>query len=182
MASKQKKPTMKKDAGEKNSRPGTANRGPTKLSAKETAAKLEQLTTDNEELESRVENLTKEKRELKKRLDSLATTLVEDAEIKGYEFQKDDTSLSPNELTNDTLLDIINFLAHRRDKKKKGPVENRIEELETRITHLNMELAKMLKVRLKLENGLDDIQNCGSLEEAKSKARFMMFEAGNILS
>ena len=56
-------------------------------------------------------------------------------------------------------------------------METRVEELETRITHLNMELSKMLELRINLENGLEDIQNCDNLFDAQNRARFLLYEA-----
>ncbi|KAK3093478.1 hypothetical protein FSP39_016242 [Pinctada imbricata] len=178
MASKQKKASMKKDVSEKSPRPSTGNRAhppSSKQLLKESAAKIEQLTNENEEMVQKIDSLSRENKDLRKNLDSLATTLLEDAQIKGYGFPRDNISI--NDLAIEDLLDIVNFLAHRRDKKKNGPVENRIEELETRITHLNMELAKMLKTRLRLESGLEDILESHNLDTAKTKARFMLYEA-----
>ncbi|CAL1533207.1 unnamed protein product [Lymnaea stagnalis] len=54
--------------------------------------------------------------------------------------------------------------------------ELRLEELETRITQLNNELAKLLKLKLKIENELKDMERMYSVEDLKVQAKRMWYD------
>ncbi|XP_069118495.1 uncharacterized protein [Argopecten irradians] len=178
MASKPKKaPGMKKDGGEKrpnSSRGQSFPRGSISVSKSKQAVEI--LTKENDELQERVAELSTRNKQLQDHWLTLTTKLVEDAKSKGFQLREEDQNLG--EVSLETLLDLINSLAHKQEVKKptKGSLEARIEELETRTTQMNMNLVKLLQAKMNLEAGLEDIQQCCTLEDAKHKARFLLFE------
>ncbi|OWF45674.1 uncharacterized protein LOC110456737 [Mizuhopecten yessoensis] len=184
MASKPKKSAMKKDGGEKGTRPASS-RGPSfprsgSISMGKSKQAVEILTKENEELQGQVEALTTKSKLFQDNWITLTTKLVQDAKTKGFQLGEEDQRKALEELSVDVLLDLINSLAHKqilqKQKANKGSVEARIEELETRITQMNMNLVKLLQAKMNLEAGLDAIQQCASLDDAKHKARFLLFE------
>ncbi|GFS11606.1 hypothetical protein ElyMa_003090700 [Elysia marginata] len=54
--------------------------------------------------------------------------------------------------------------------------EVRLEELETRITQLNGELAKLLRLKLKLEAGLRDMDGMTSVEDLKVQGKRLWYD------
>nr|XP_022330234.1 nuclear distribution protein nudE-like 1 [Crassostrea virginica]XP_022330235.1 nuclear distribution protein nudE-like 1 [Crassostrea virginica]XP_022330236.1 nuclear distribution protein nudE-like 1 [Crassostrea virginica]XP_022330238.1 nuclear distribution protein nudE-like 1 [Crassostrea virginica]XP_022330239.1 nuclear distribution protein nudE-like 1 [Crassostrea virginica] len=171
MASKQKKSSMKKET--------RSNSAKTSASLKEQLIqkeKLEELTTQNEDLQKTVQKCKEENGALKEKVEYLSKKIMEYGQSKGYQLPVVENSKSPLDLSKENLNQILDFITNGDKRKKKGPVELRVEELETRITHLNMELAKMVQLRLSLENGLEDIEFCETLVDAKTKARFLLYE------
>lgn len=171
MASKQKKSSMKKET--------RSNSAKTSASLKEQLIqkeKLEELTIQNEDLQKTVQKCKEENGALKEKVEYLSKKIVEYGQSKGYQLPVVENSKSPLDLSKENLNQILDFITNGDKRKKKGPVELRVEELETRITHLNMELAKMVQLRLSLENGLEDIEFCETLVDAKTKARFLLYE------
>uniref|UniRef100_A0A2C9LA31 Death domain-containing protein n=1 Tax=Biomphalaria glabrata TaxID=6526 RepID=A0A2C9LA31_BIOGL len=57
--------------------------------------------------------------------------------------------------------------------------ELQIEELETRVTQLNSELAKLIKLKLKLENGLKDMDRMYTVEDLKVQAKRLWYDCCN---
>ena len=55
-------------------------------------------------------------------------------------------------------------------------VQVRLEELETRITQLNGELAKLLRLKLKVEAGLRDMERMGSVEDLKVQGKRLWYD------
>ncbi|XP_033735406.1 uncharacterized protein LOC117323955 [Pecten maximus] len=182
MASKPKKPGMKKDGGEKrpNSSRGQSFPRSGSISVSKSKQAVEILTRENEDLQEQVTQLTAKNTKLQDSWLLLTTKLVEDAKSKGFALGEEDQKKELGEVSVEALLDLLNSLAHKQDVKKqkpaKGSVEARVEELETRTTQMNMNLVKLLQAKMNLESGLEEIQQCGSLEDAKHKARFLLFE------
>lgn len=110
----------------------------------------------------------------------LLNKIIDDAKAKGFDLEKEHQGQPCFDVPIDSVLKLLNNLAYKQEvvkKRKRGSVESRVEELETRITHLNMEVAKLIQLRLTLEHGLEDIQDSNSLKDIKEKARFLLFEA-----
>jgi SMC interacting uncharacterized protein involved in chromosome segregation len=177
MASKQKKSSMKKET--------RSNSAKLSASLKEqfiNKEKLEELTSENEELQKTIQRYKEENSQLRDKVEYLATKITEYGKSKGYELSDAEKLKLPLNVSVENLNKILDLITNGDKRKKKGPVEVRVEELETRITHLNMELAKMVQLRLTLENGLEDIEFCETLVDAKTKARFLLYELSKSLS
>lgn len=138
--------------------------------------KLEDLTNQNEKLQKTIQTYKEENGQLRDKVEYLGKKIVEYGQSKGYKLLEEENSKLPFNVSVENLNKILDFIINGDKRKKKGPVELRVEELETRITHLNMELAKMVQLRLSLENGLEDIEFCETLVDAKTKARFLLYE------
>ncbi|KAH9518369.1 hypothetical protein Btru_016547 [Bulinus truncatus] len=54
--------------------------------------------------------------------------------------------------------------------------ELQLEELETRVTQLNNELAKLIKLKIKLENGLKDMERMYAVEDLKVQAKRLWYD------
>ena len=54
--------------------------------------------------------------------------------------------------------------------------ETRIEELETRVTQLNVELARLLKLKLKVENGLKDMEEMYTVEDLRVQGKRLWYD------
>ena len=52
----------------------------------------------------------------------------------------------------------------------------RLEELETRITQLNGELAKLLRLKLKVESGLRDMEQMSSVEDLRVQGKRLWYD------
>ena len=135
------------------------DKGPTK----------EELMHANTELSREVENLTTENQLLKSTIGAVIDKLIENAKIKGVKVSRDVENPNVSEVSADSLVSLTEKLT--AEKRKSDTMEFRVEELETRITHLNTELAKLLRTRVNVENGLDELlTNCQTFEESKRKA------------
>ncbi|XP_076096956.1 uncharacterized protein LOC143067522 [Mytilus galloprovincialis] len=187
MASQPKKSAMKKESGEKGdkSRPASS-----KLTKRESSAKIvnsntnglfskskqDQILKDNSELQAEVKSLKSRNLELMERLRLITTDIVEHSKSKGYKYSSSTQNMDVLDLPIGNISELIEFLTHGKDPRNRASIETRVEELETRITHLNMELAKMLELRINYEHGLDAIQNCNNLFDAQNRARFLLYE------
>lgn len=172
MASKQKKSSMKKETRSNSAKISASLKE--QLISKE---KLEELTNQNEKLQKTIQTYKEENGQLRDKVEYLSKKIVEYGQSKGYKSMSEvENSKMPLNVSVENLNQILDFITNGDKRKKKGPVELRVEELETRITHLNMELAKMVQLRLSLENGLEDIEFCETLVDAKTKARFLLYE------
>lgn len=169
--------TGKKDLGSKmdsrSSSPTSVSSSKPGHKSKDKGPSKAELEKANSELCREVEELNKENQTLKGTLTAVIDKLIENAKIKGVAV--------PAEVETPLVTDIpVECLTTFTDKltaesHKSNTMEYRVEELETRITHLNMELAKLLRSRLDLENGLDEIVcDCGSVDEVKVKAKGLL--------
>ncbi|KAH3853379.1 hypothetical protein DPMN_095901 [Dreissena polymorpha] len=135
------------------------DKGPTK----------EELIQANTELSREVENLTTENQLLKSTIGAVIDKLIENAKIKGVKVSRDVENPNVSEVSADSLVSLTEKLT--AEKRKSDTMEFRVEELETRITHLNTELAKLIRTRVNVENELDELlTNCHTFEESKKKA------------
>ncbi|KAL4237322.1 hypothetical protein ACF0H5_002040 [Mactra antiquata] len=175
--------TMKKDNSNNMDRNGSrasspssvtsskaSQRGKDKNKEKDKGPTREELTEANAELCREVEELNEENQKLKFTVSAVIDKLIENAKIKGVKPPK---QVENPDVTSIPLDSLINFTEKvTAESRKSDTMEYRVEELETRITHLNMELAKLLRTRVHVENGLDYLLNdCDSLDEMKSKAQ-----------
>lgn len=129
----------------------------------------------NEELSVEIAKLTAENQQLKASFGTVLDRLIENAKMRDVTIPHDVENAHLTDIHLDTLGGFIESLT--AEAPQGNSMENRVEELETRITHLNGELAKLLRIRMTVENGLDEILNdCDSVEKVKVKARDLLRE------
>ena len=189
MASSVSRGTMKKDGSNKSERPGAgvASSRPSSgssASSKTSTSKSnshkpkgpskEELKKANEELYKEVEKLNGENQILKSTVTAIIDKLIENSKVKGIDIPEEIYTANVCEIPSNSLVDLTEQLT--AEEPKSHTVEGRIEELETRITHLNMELAKLLRTRINLENGLDELIESPNLDTAKLKAKELITE------
>ena len=170
--SRKKKPGSMESKG--NSRPSSASslassKASSSHSKKEKGPTKDELIKANTELSQEVETLGEQNQHLKGLITSVIDKLTENAKIKGVKVPS--VIMNPNvvEIQAESLVTLTEQVT--AESHKSNSLEFRVEELETRITHLNMELAKLLQTRMTIENGLDEIvNNTENIEDIKTKA------------
>lgn len=160
------------------SRPSSASSVSSKASSqknkehkqKEKGPSKDELIQANSELCREVESLNEENQLLKSTVTAVIDKLIENAKIKGIKIPKEIENPDVTEIPAESLVMLTEKMT--AESHKSNTMEYRVEELETRITHLNTELAKLLRTRVNVENGLDEILNdCDNIDDIKIKAK-----------
>ncbi|XP_046557944.1 uncharacterized protein LOC124267114 [Haliotis rubra] len=141
---------------------------------------LDDLNKESSQLREQVITLQTENEEMKEKLRILTLRLVEAGKQRGSEMDFD-TNCDILEIPLLELLAVIADLNGNEVKtgshQLKDFDENRLEELETRVTLLNTELAKLFKLKLKVENGLQNMDRCQDVGELRKKAKYLWYES-----
>lgn len=159
------------------SRKGSAKKGKGKEKKKTPKQIIKELTEQNEQLTIQLDTQSKECAEMKEKIDIVTKKLVQSVDKKEFGISQE-TNLSA--LTADVLLDIIDKLVVKR-RIYTVSVEQRVDDVESRLTAISMDLAKMTKKTLALETGLDDIANCDSIEKVRDKIYELQLITGKAL-
>ena len=167
----EKKETMKAKA---NLRPTSAARSI--KSASSLKSQLEVLSKENKELKLTLEQSEEENKLLKEKLRGLTFEII-DSSNKGEKQFEIDPNKDILDISLDELKSMITMHSRSRGKVKSSQFETRIEEVETRITLLSGELGKLVKLKLKVQNGLQSINSCLDVEDAKKQARQLWVES-----
>lgn len=148
---------------------------------KEKGPTKDELVQANAELCREVEILNEENQKLKSIVSAVIDKLIENAKIKGV---KPPRQVENPDVTTIPLDSLVNFTDKMTaESRKNDTMEYRVEELETRVTHLNMELAKLLRTRVNVESGLDELLNdCDSVEKMKLKTQDLIREMSKYFS
>lgn len=132
-----------------------------------------------------LDRVTKERDELSKKLDA---ALTDNAKLKNSlcnvtKKVMDITNPTPfltgsekdpSEVSEQEVIEMIDRLI---PVEKNESLESRIEELETRITLLNGELGKLLKLKLNLEAGLKQLGSCTDLDTMRQTVRHLWLQS-----
>ncbi len=149
-----------------------------KGSAKTPKKQIAELTEQNNLLTEELNALRAENDTLKVKLDTMIQKMLEG--IKKKEFNLKD-GVNAMEIPLDTLIQIIGKLIVKR-KLQEMSVEARVEELETRVTQMSMDIAKMTKKTVAYETGLQDILNCYHLDDVRDRVYQLQLIAGKPVS
>ena len=186
MASIHSRSSMKKDASNKLERPSSGSSVSSKTSTSKSSSHKhekhdkpkgptkEELKKVNAELYREIEVLTAENQVLKATVSAVIDKLIENAKIKGVDIAKEIYNPNVSEIPTESIVDLTEKTT--AEQPRSHTMEGRVEELETRITHLNMELAKLLRTRINIENGLDELIEKDDLSAAKVKAKELKME------
>ncbi|KAL5009162.1 hypothetical protein ScPMuIL_014743 [Solemya velum] len=136
--------------------------------------KKDELVRLNNDLQKQVNAITIQNQQMREKLTALANIISESARIKGLEpivAVKESV-----DIPTDRLVGWLGAMLQEGEKSVENPVESRVEELETRTTYLTTEVAKLVQLLLRVENGLEGIENTERLEDAHQKARLLLYE------
>ena len=156
------------------SRPGSrkGKKGSAKLTPKQQIAKL---TEQNEALTLNLDLLRTQAEELTIKVEAMSKLLVDSIKDKkefGITSQTDIMQIST-----ETLVAMISKLVVKKQLQEMS-VEARVEELETRVTQMSMDIAKMTKKTMAYENGLEDLAKFNDIEDVKDKVYQLQLIAG----
>lgn len=158
------------------SRPKSGSKkGAKKLTPKQQIA---QLTDQNSQLTQELETLRSAHEQTTLRLTQLVSKMIGGVDLKQFHI-RDPTNVQ--ELGTDILLQMIESLIVKKRMYDKS-VESRVEEVETRLTQMSMDLARSTKKTLAYEQGLEDLLQCPSLHEVQDKVYQLQLIAGMYMS
>ena len=159
---------MSRPQSSKGSKKG--KRGSAKTPKKQIAELTEQNTLLTEELNS----LRNENDILKIKIETTIGRMLEVLPKKQFGI-KDDTKYS--EIPLDTLSTMMDKLIVKK-KLQDVSVEARVEELETRVTQMSMDIAKMTKKTIAYENGLHDLLKTKDIDDVYDRVYQLQLIAG----
>ena len=84
-------------------------------------------------------------------------------------------------LSIDCLVELLSRIYKLRDKLMQDKLEQRIEELETRISQQNVQIADLLRLTLTYQAGLEELNGCNTMYMVKSRleeVRRKVFDTG----
>ncbi|ESO92040.1 hypothetical protein LOTGIDRAFT_233305 [Lottia gigantea] len=138
--------------------------------------KEEELTKENQRLKVTIDYMQDENTKLKEKLEKIADRLINNVDKSEYNFKvyKSLSDISVEEFTA-----MISDITSKKEKKGEHYLESRIEEVETRLTQMSGEFAKLIQLKMRLENGLEDIENCYCIETTRQKARSLKTHSAN---
>lgn len=154
--------------------------GKKKEKPKNPKVQIKELTDQNAQLTEELHMCKNEAEDMKSKITSVNQKILSglDPETLKKSFEitpSTDPLLIPTDSLNGVLDKII------VKKKEYGEsVEIRLEELESRVTDLNVSLAKSSKKAAAYETAFSDLIRCNDLEQLKDKICHLQFVAGNI--
>lgn len=135
---------------------------------------VKELTEQNAELMKQLDENRENLKMCEDKLSFLTVTLLRNIDPRDFGVRPDaDPLLVPTK----ALEQMVSSLSAKK-KVREVSVEARIEELETRVTQMNSEMAKMCKKSIAYENGLHDLLSSTNLDEVKDKIYDLQFIAG----
>ena len=152
------------------SRKGSGKKSPAKTPKKIIA----ELTEQNDQLTLELNTLKEETVKQQEKLDLLTKKVV--GAITKKEFGITDAT-DLRQLSIDTLMEMLSKLVVRK-RLQDVSVEARVEDLETRVTEMSLDIAKMTKKTLAYETGLEDIAAADKLEEVRDRVYELQLIAG----
>ena len=144
-------------------------------SAKTPKKQIAELTEQNNLLTEELNSLRNEGDTLKVKLDTLVGKMFEVLPKKEFGI-KDTTKYADIPL--ETLIQMMGKLIVKM-RLQEMSVEARVEELETRVTQMSMDIAKMTKKTMAYENGLHDLVKCENIDDTHDRVYQLQVIAGN---
>lgn len=160
---------MSRPASSKGSKKG--KRG----SAKTPKKQIAELTEQNNSLTNELNSMRNENDTLKIKLETMVMKMLEVLPKKAFQIKE---NMNYTEVPLDTLVEMMGKLIVKK-KLQEMSVEARIEELETRVTQMSMDIAKMTKKTMAYENGLQDLLKMNDLNEVHDQVYHLQLIAGN---
>ena len=157
----------------KMSRPQSSKKGK-RGSAKTPKKQIAEITEQNNLLTEELNSIRNEKDMLKIKIETTIGRMLEVLPRKQFGI-KDDTKYSDIPL--DTLSAMMGKLIVKK-KLQELSVEARVEELETRVTQMSMDIAKMTKKTIAYENGLQDLLKTKDIDDVYDRVYQLQLIAG----
>lgn len=132
---------------------------------------LDKVTKERDDLSKRLEEAHKEVEILKSKLCVVTEKVINS--VKPCNFAVD----KGQDLANIPEQDIVHLIETFSLREKNRPLEERIEELETRITLVDTELGKMLHLKSSIEEALYNLSSCRDLEVLQQGVRRLWFQS-----
>ncbi|XP_064603786.1 uncharacterized protein LOC135469174 [Liolophura sinensis] len=167
------------------SRAAQASSAARKHSAK---SQIEELKLENQALKEKLEQETKAKQQIMDTLQSLATRILEyvdtdelrshidsdvNSEADNHNHLSSDVDYS--ELPASKLLHMFTVLLEDKFGEDSDHMVTRLEELETRVTEQAQDIAEQVLLRMKLQHGLDELEQCKTIHDVQEKIYEMKF-------
>ncbi|XP_064623304.1 uncharacterized protein LOC135485339 isoform X2 [Lineus longissimus] len=146
---------MSKKASASHSVPKAGRGGVSPLRTKK---QQEEMLLENKILTEKVEVLTKQTDDMKNKLELIMTKIVDYSNKEDYEITEDTYIL---DIETSDILEMISKIVS--GDHGKDTLETRVEELETRVTHQNCQVARLTQHIFMLEDGLRSIRQCRDL-------------------
>ncbi|KAK7103703.1 centrosomal protein of 128 kDa-like [Littorina saxatilis] len=132
---------------------------------------LDRVTKERDDLKKKLDASLKHMTELKRTIRNIAKKAMDVANPTPFltGSEKD-----PSDMTEEEVIEMIGKLV---PAEKNESFESRIEELETRITLLSGELGKLFKLKLNLEDGLNELSSCQDLNTMRDTVKQLRYQS-----
>lgn len=144
-----------------------------KAMAKAKKAHMAELTTENAMLKEEKEELLKSNEETKSKLEAISKKILDNIDRTEYSLPE---GIEPLQIKIDVLEDMLTKIITKQMVKKKKSLAERIEELETRVTEQNEQIARHLRARSRYETCLSDILRCNDFNAIRAKVEITRLE------
>ncbi|KAK6181549.1 hypothetical protein SNE40_009380 [Patella caerulea] len=134
-----------------------------------------EVVKDNSHLKKTIDILKAENLTMKHKLDRVIERLVSYVDEDDYDFS---SCVSYLDISLEDMLAMISDITSTKDSNRQEHyLETRIEEVETRITQISTEFAKLVQLKLRMENGLNEIKGCQRIDEIKQIAASLSYDS-----
>jgi hypothetical protein len=132
---------------------------------------FDQTTKERDELKKNFEAAQKENAKLRWRIYEITKKVMDTANPTPFRTGKEK---DPGDVSEVELFDMLDTLV---PIEHNVSLEARLEELETRITLLNGEVGKLLKLKMSMENSLRGLDTCRDLEDMRRTVRTLWLQS-----
>lgn len=140
---------------------------------------IKELTEQNEQLTLELDTLRNEANILRDRLTSVNSRMTAATEEKILLRNGITNCTNPVDIPAEALINLIDRLIVKRQIQDVS-VESRVEDLESRLTQMSFEVARMTKKTYAYECGLDDLKKCSNLEQVSDRVYELQIIAGKL--
>ena len=155
------------------SRP-SSRKGSKKGSAKSPKKQIQELTELNQQLTDEIAALQIANNDLKENIVLVSEKLAAGIDKKDFDIKQYENYL---DIPQAVLTEMIDNLIIKK-KIHETSVESRVEELETRVTEMSMENAKLRKKTIAYEMGFQNLLQSHNMEDLKDKIYQLQLIAG----
>jgi uncharacterized coiled-coil protein SlyX len=116
------------------------------------------MLLENKILTEKVEVLTKHNEDMKEKLELIMTKIIDYSDKEDYDINEDTYIL---DVETCDILDMLSKIV--TGDHGKDTIESRVEDLETRVTHQNFQVARLTQHIFMLEDGLRSVRQSRDL-------------------